>query len=169
MSITAVRFEAPYVVFLGDVADPIYAKTALGLVEWRPDGCAGQIRLPGCRVDAGVPELSIGHARSAGVRTLIIGSAAVGGGCPATGLPRFGMPPNPVATLRAAPIDCPPLTPYSEIHCSCLIGGHGRSHTCGRQERDGGRPCIGGARAGHRQRIAAGEQERLAVGVAARG
>jgi len=82
VSITAVRFEAPYVVFLGDVVDPIYAKTALGLVKWRPDGCAGQIRLPGCGVDAGVPELSIGDARSAGVRTLIIGSAAVGGGVP---------------------------------------------------------------------------------------
>lgn len=92
MSITAVRFEAPYVVFLGDVADPIYAKTALGLVKWRPDGCAGQMRLPGCGVDAGVPELSIGDARSAGVRTLIIGSAAVGG----------GVPGHWVATLRDA-------------------------------------------------------------------
>jgi uncharacterized NAD-dependent epimerase/dehydratase family protein len=82
VSITGVRFEAPYVVFLGDVVDPIYAKTALGLVRWRPEGCAGQMRLPGCAVDAGVPELSIGDARSAGVRTLIIGSAAVGGGVP---------------------------------------------------------------------------------------
>lgn len=92
MSITAVRFEAPYVVFLGDVVDPIYAKTALGLVKWRPDGCAGQIRLPGCGVDAGVPQLSVGDARSAGVRTLIIGSAAVGG----------GVPGHWVATLRDA-------------------------------------------------------------------
>lgn len=92
MSTTAVRFDAPYVVFLGDVADPIYAKTALGLIEWRPDGCAGQMRLPGCGVDAGVPELSIDDAKSAGVRTLIIGSAAVGG----------GVPGHWVATLREA-------------------------------------------------------------------
>jgi uncharacterized NAD-dependent epimerase/dehydratase family protein len=51
-------------------------------VQWRPDGCAGQVRLAGCRVDAGVPDLSVAAAKAAGVRSLIIGSAAVGGGVP---------------------------------------------------------------------------------------
>lgn len=82
MTIKVVQFDVPFVVFLGDAADDAYAKTALGLVEWRADACVGQIRLPGCRVDAGVADLSIADAKKAGVRSLIIGSAAVGGGVP---------------------------------------------------------------------------------------
>jgi uncharacterized NAD-dependent epimerase/dehydratase family protein len=83
VSINVVEFDNPFVVFLGDAVDATYAKTALGLVEWRADGCAGQMRLPGCNVDAGVPDLSIAEAKKAGVRSLVIGSAAVGGGIPA--------------------------------------------------------------------------------------
>lgn len=83
MNINVVGFDIPFVVFLGDAADATYAKTALGLVEWRAEACAGQIRLPGCKVDAGVPDLSIAEAKKLGVRSLIIGSAAVGGGMPA--------------------------------------------------------------------------------------
>lgn len=82
MSINVVEFDIPFVVFLGDAVDATYAKTALGLVEWRADACAGQMRLPGCGVDAGVPDLSIAEAKKAGVRSLIVGSAAVGGGIP---------------------------------------------------------------------------------------
>jgi uncharacterized NAD-dependent epimerase/dehydratase family protein len=82
VSINVVEFDIPFVVFLGDAVDATYAKTALGLVEWRADACAGQMRLPGCNVDAGVPDLSIAAAKKAGVRSLIIGSAAVGGGIP---------------------------------------------------------------------------------------
>jgi uncharacterized NAD-dependent epimerase/dehydratase family protein len=83
LNINVVGFDIPFVVFLGDAADATYAKTALGLVEWRAEACAGQMRLPGCRVDAGVPDLSVAEAKKAGVRSLIIGSAAVGGGIPA--------------------------------------------------------------------------------------
>jgi uncharacterized NAD-dependent epimerase/dehydratase family protein len=82
VNINVVEFDIPFVVFLGDVVDATYAKTALGLVEWRADACAGQMRLPGCGVDAGVADLSIAQAKKAGVRSLIIGSAAVGGGIP---------------------------------------------------------------------------------------
>lgn len=82
MSVT-VQFEMPFVVFLGDAVNALYAKTGLGMVKWRPAECAGQMRLPGCGVDADVPELSIVGAKKAGVRSLIIGSAAVGGGVPA--------------------------------------------------------------------------------------
>lgn len=83
MSGTIVEFSVPYAVFLGDAGDEAYTKTGLGLVQWRPTTCAGQIRLPGCKVDAGVPDLSVVQAKSAGVRTLIVGSAAVGGAIPA--------------------------------------------------------------------------------------
>jgi uncharacterized NAD-dependent epimerase/dehydratase family protein len=77
---TVVWFERPYVVFLGDVTNLAFAKTALGIVEWAPDGCLGQVRLPGCTVDAGVPDIDVARAASLGARTLILGSAAVGGG-----------------------------------------------------------------------------------------
>lgn len=80
---SAIEFATPFVVFFGDIDDDSWGKTGLGLVQWRPESCAGQLRLPGCSIDAGVPELSIVAAKAAGVRTLIIGSAAVGGGVPA--------------------------------------------------------------------------------------
>lgn len=82
MSVTVVEFDMPFVVFLGDTLDALYAKTGLGMVKWRPQECVGQMRLPGCGVDAGVPDRSIADAKKAGVRSLIIGSAAVGGGVP---------------------------------------------------------------------------------------
>ncbi len=75
-------FDAPFVVFLGDIADEVYGKTGLGLVQWRREACLGQVRLPGCRVDAGVPELDIRQAVARGARSIVIGSAAVGGGIP---------------------------------------------------------------------------------------
>ncbi len=77
-----IRYQVPFAVFLGDIDDETYGKTALGLVQWRREDCAGQIRLPACRIDTGVPDLTIAQARAAGVRSLIIGSAAVGGGIP---------------------------------------------------------------------------------------
>jgi len=80
---SAIEFATPFVVFFGDINDDSWGKTGLGLVQWRPESCAGQLRLPGCTIDAGVPELSVAAAKAAGVRTLIIGSAAVGGGVPA--------------------------------------------------------------------------------------
>jgi uncharacterized NAD-dependent epimerase/dehydratase family protein len=79
-----ITFESPFVVFLGDIVDELQGKTGLGLVQWRREGCLGQLRLPGCRIDAGVPDLTIATARAKGARTLIVGSAAVGGQIPAS-------------------------------------------------------------------------------------
>jgi uncharacterized NAD-dependent epimerase/dehydratase family protein len=82
MAVTAALFGSPFVVFMGDIADGVYGKTGLGLVQWRPEDCLGQIRLPGCTVDTGVPDVTVADAKGAGVRTLIVGSAAVGGRLP---------------------------------------------------------------------------------------
>jgi uncharacterized NAD-dependent epimerase/dehydratase family protein len=79
-----IQFDLPYVVFLGDITDDTYAKTGLGLVQWRREGCSGQVRLAGCSVDAGVPDLDVDQVVHLGVRSLIVGSAAVGGGMPAS-------------------------------------------------------------------------------------
>ena len=82
MSPPVIQFDCPFIVFLGDIADDTYAKTGLGMVQWRRENCVGQLRLPGCSVDAGVPDVDIAGARAAGARSLIVGSAAVGGGIP---------------------------------------------------------------------------------------
>ncbi len=68
-----------YLVFLGDVASRLDAKTAFGLRDWRPEACIGQWRLPTCRVDLGLPEMAPLQAVASGARSLVIGVAPVGG------------------------------------------------------------------------------------------
>jgi len=50
--------QSPYLLFLGDAPDIATAKTAAGIRQWRGELCAGQLRLPGCRVDLGLPDLT---------------------------------------------------------------------------------------------------------------
>lgn len=69
----------PYLLFLGDIDEPGYAKTALGLAHWAPDSCIGELTLPGCSVSAGLPELTVREARERGARSLVIGVANPGG------------------------------------------------------------------------------------------
>ncbi len=71
--------QSPYLLFLGDAPDIATAKTAAGIRQWRPELCAGQLRLPGCRVDLGLPDLTPAEAAARGIRTLIIGIANDGG------------------------------------------------------------------------------------------
>jgi uncharacterized NAD-dependent epimerase/dehydratase family protein len=72
----------PYLMFLGDVGDQLAAKTAHGIVDWRPEWCLGQRRLPGCKADLGIAEMSIAEAAAKGARTLIVGVANAGGVLP---------------------------------------------------------------------------------------
>ena len=69
----------PYLLFLGDAADGLAAKTAAGIAYWRPHMALGQYRLPGCRADLGLPELTPVAAAAAGARSMIIGVANRGG------------------------------------------------------------------------------------------
>ncbi|MGH6946380.1 MAG: N-acetyltransferase DgcN [Kiloniellales bacterium] len=69
----------PYLLFLGDAPDRIAAKTAQGIAHWRSDICRGQLRLPGCRTDLGLPNLTLEEAVEAGCRTLVVGIANRGG------------------------------------------------------------------------------------------
>jgi uncharacterized NAD-dependent epimerase/dehydratase family protein len=71
--------QSPYLLFLGDAPDIATAKTAAGIRQWRPELCAGQFRLPGCRVDIGLPDLEPAQAAARGIRTLVIGIANDGG------------------------------------------------------------------------------------------
>ena len=58
-----IRFQVPFAVFLGDIDDESSGKTGLGLVQWRREDCAGQIRLPACRIDTASP-ISPSHRRA---------------------------------------------------------------------------------------------------------
>lgn len=71
--------EHPYLLFLGDAPDQLAAKTAQGVRDWRPQSCLGQMRLPGCNADLGLPDMDLDEAASAGVRTLVVGVANRGG------------------------------------------------------------------------------------------
>src|SRR5262245_12107882 len=71
--------QSPYLLFLGDAPDIATAKTAAGIRQWRPELCAGQLRLPDCRVDLGLPDLTAREAARRGIRTLVIGIANDGG------------------------------------------------------------------------------------------
>lgn len=74
-----VEIRTPYLVFLGSVKNPLDAKTGRGLVDWRPGVCIGQLRLDGCDVDLGLPDMAPADAFAAGARSLVIGIASFGG------------------------------------------------------------------------------------------
>ena len=73
----------PYLMFLGDAADDLAAKTAQGVVHWRREACLGQLRLPGCRADVGLPDMTVAQAARAGCGTMLVGVANSGGFIPA--------------------------------------------------------------------------------------
>jgi len=82
MRLTKISLEAPYLLYLGDCPDMLHAKTAAGIAHWRPDRCAGQMRLPDCPVDLKLPELTVQGARDAGIKTVVVGVAPMGGRMP---------------------------------------------------------------------------------------
>ncbi|MGI9414295.1 MAG: N-acetyltransferase DgcN [Hyphomicrobiales bacterium] len=76
------EIEHPYLLFLGDVPDQLGAKTAQGIVDWRPNWCLGQLRLEGCNADLGIADMTIADAVAAGARTMIVGVVNAGGVLP---------------------------------------------------------------------------------------
>jgi uncharacterized NAD-dependent epimerase/dehydratase family protein len=77
-----INLRPPYLLFIGDLREPTYAKTALGLVHWRRDRVVGQLRLAEDAVDLGVPDMDVESAAEAGAGSLVIGVATVGGVIP---------------------------------------------------------------------------------------
>ncbi len=71
--------ETPYLLFLGDAADPLAAKVAQGIRDWRPDASVGQFRMAGCNADMRLPDMTIEEAVAAGAKTLVVGVANRGG------------------------------------------------------------------------------------------
>ena len=84
-----VEIAPPYLLFIGDVHDALAAKTAQGIVDWRPERCIGQFKLPNCKADLGIPLMSIGEAARQGARTMVIGVASAGGAIPSHWVPHI--------------------------------------------------------------------------------
>ena len=83
---SAAALPSPYLLFLGDVVEPGYAKTAFGLRDWAGDRCVGEMALPAATVTTGLPRLSPAAAAAMGARALVIGVASAGGAIPPTWL-----------------------------------------------------------------------------------
>ncbi|NBC65407.1 MAG: DUF1611 domain-containing protein [Bacteroidetes bacterium] len=71
--------KTPYLLFLGDAHDQLAAKVAKGICDWRPEYAVGQLRLPSCEADVGLPDMTLEQAREAGAETMVIGVANRGG------------------------------------------------------------------------------------------
>ena len=71
--------KTPYLLFLGDAPDQLAAKVAQGIKDWRPEFSLGQLRLPGCKADLGIADMTIAEAKAAGAQTLVVGAANRGG------------------------------------------------------------------------------------------
>ncbi len=74
--------DAPYLLFLGDARDDLAAKSAKGVLVWRPEKCLGQMSLPGCKTTLGLAEMTPEAAAKKGARTFLIGVANAGGFIP---------------------------------------------------------------------------------------
>lgn len=77
----------PYLLFLGDIVEPGYAKTAFGLRDWAPERCVGEYACAGATVSAGLPRLAPAQARALGARAMVIGVANPGGRIPQAWVP----------------------------------------------------------------------------------
>ena len=83
----SLNLPSPYLLFLGDVTEPLFAKTAYGLRDWAPAKCIGEWACPGATVTAGLPRLSPADAYKRGARALVIGVANYGGVINASWIP----------------------------------------------------------------------------------
>jgi uncharacterized NAD-dependent epimerase/dehydratase family protein len=73
------RLPNPYLLFVGDVVEPGYAKTAFGLRDWAGDLCLGEFASSDEAVTTGLPRLTPKEAYARGARALVIGVANSGG------------------------------------------------------------------------------------------
>ncbi|MDF2366164.1 N-acetyltransferase DgcN [Sneathiella sp.] len=76
------EMQNPYLMFLGDVSDQLAAKTAKGIVDWRPEWCVGQLKLDGCAADLGIKDMTIAEGVKNGAKTMVVGIVNSGGFLP---------------------------------------------------------------------------------------
>ena len=77
--VSGLDLPTPYLLFLGDVTEAAFAKTAFGLRDWAGELCLGEFALPGAKVSTGLLAMTPAEAAGAGARALVIGVASIGG------------------------------------------------------------------------------------------
>ncbi|MFC6631965.1 DUF1611 domain-containing protein [Microbulbifer taiwanensis] len=119
------QLKSPYLIFLGDVTEMIYAKTGAGIAEWCPETVVGQLRMEGCKLDLGLPDMDIAQAIEAGARSLVIGVAPAGGSSGDTWVPLLNqaaaMGLDIVSGLHSDLADIPGLTENARKSGAALI------------------------------------------------
>lgn len=78
----SLNLPQPYLLFLGDVAEPSFAKTAFGLAHWASDRCVGELAIGGSALSVGLTPMTPAEAVAAGGKALVIGVANSGGVIP---------------------------------------------------------------------------------------
>lgn len=73
------HWPPPFLLYVGNAPDDLAAKTARGLLHFRPEWCVGQFRGPDCKATLELPVMDFAQARAAGANTMIIGVANAGG------------------------------------------------------------------------------------------
>jgi len=86
---TAHDLPKPYLLFLGDVNEPGYAKTAFGLRDWARKLCIGEFACAEATVSTGLRWLTPKDAHACGARALVIGVANTGGVIKSNWLPEL--------------------------------------------------------------------------------
>ena len=82
VGVGAPGLPTPYLLFVGDVTEPGYAKTAFGLRDWAGDRCVGEAACAPDAVATGLPRMTPAEAASKGARALVIAVANSGGFIP---------------------------------------------------------------------------------------
>lgn len=116
------HLPTPYLLFLGDVQEVAFAKTAFGLRDWAGDLCLGEWALEGAAVSTGLPFMDPDMAVAAGARALVIGVANVGGLVPAAWI-------GPLVSALEAGMDLisgmhTPLDAIPELKAAASHHGH---------------------------------------------
>ena len=75
----SIELPQPYLLFLGDLTELPFAKTALGLRDWAPERCIGEVTCGEGTITLGLPKMTPAQARAAGARSMVIGIAPIGG------------------------------------------------------------------------------------------
>ena len=79
MQLPSLELPTPYLLFLGDFADPGFVKTGLGLAQWAPERCIGELAFAGTVLTTGLPRMTAAEAVAAGARSIVIGVSHPGG------------------------------------------------------------------------------------------
>ncbi|TPE60550.1 DUF1611 domain-containing protein [Sandaracinobacter neustonicus] len=77
--VTRTELPTPYLLFMGDMTEPGFAKTAFGLHQWVPERCVGELAFSGSVLSTGLPRLSAADGKARGARAVVIGVAHPGG------------------------------------------------------------------------------------------